>query len=515
MAPSRRGPTRLLAAALAGLLCVGAAARSSEESPADGVVPGSASCLVRPDPNFFEGNPDLLDEAASLLQVHAGKLRGGQDAASEAAPTEKPLAPAGPLEQAEAALAEWPEAPRLPQSAATKLLNLAEEAAGRVPQGAMRLMAGFAVLLVCVACMFRWRGRLTEGLSPVLLRRVLLLMLAVIVVGVAGISNLEGRSIMTSLYIVVQVLTTVGYGDFPPQHQATRVFLTVYVLGGLVVVSYLLNFFIERLLQAQSEGLSRHLREVQARIVRSNSGSAGAGSSAPEETAADEAALPDARRCAQGYSDAFQELLAAALLCMLFVTFGAAFFGTYEACACSYGLTQRAGCVDDTYELCVSTGGVVKTPVDAIYMAVITLTGVGFGDITPITHVGRTVGMVWMIVGVCATANFVGKMSRWFFEQGQQSSLLLQSFEIDENTFKEMDQDGSGTLSQAEYRSYLLVKSGLISREILDTIDAQYALLDAEGTNRVTLDSIRDLQARSMEATIDAPERALTAALVS
>jgi len=51
----------------------------------------------------------------------------------------------------------------------------------------------------------------------------------------------------------------------------------------------------------------------------------------------------------------------------------------------------------------------------ALYMGVITLTTVGFGDRTPKTQVGKAFASLWMIVGTVAFSIMMGKFSTWTF----------------------------------------------------------------------------------------------------
>ncbi len=65
----------------------------------------------------------------------------------------------------------------------------------------------------------------------------------------------------------------------------------------------------------------------------------------------------------------------------------------------------------------------VATWFDALYLAVTTMTGVGYGDIAPITQSGRIVAMLAMLFGTAIFAGFtalfasaileVGRSERW------------------------------------------------------------------------------------------------------
>ena len=69
---------------------------------------------------------------------------------------------------------------------------------------------------------------------------------------------------------------------------------------------------------------------------------------------------------------------------------------------------------------------------DALYLTVTTVTGVGFGDIVPITRAGRVIAMVAMLGGTALFAGYtalvasaimeVGRESRWSDREHRRSS---------------------------------------------------------------------------------------------
>merc|ERR1719183_602587 len=109
-------------------------------------------------------------------------------------------------------------------------------------------------------------------------------------------------------------------------------------------------------------------------------------------------------------------LIVATGLFLSSVLVGTLFYSWYESCTCSYGVSLVEGCVETTYEKCVATGGYVKDIPDSIYMSVITMTTVGFGDHTPRTKIGRVFGCFWMMVGCAFTANWLGALTKVIFE---------------------------------------------------------------------------------------------------
>ena len=64
------------------------------------------------------------------------------------------------------------------------------------------------------------------------IRYAIMALAAAIVFGTIGFHLVEGWTLADSLYVTVQTLTTVGYGDLPPRSGAGRVFAVVVMLIG-------------------------------------------------------------------------------------------------------------------------------------------------------------------------------------------------------------------------------------------------------------------------------------------
>ena len=68
------------------------------------------------------------------------------------------------------------------------------------------------------------------------------------------------------------------------------------------------------------------------------------------------------------------------------------------------------------------------------------------------------------------------------------------SVDIDEDVFAAIDTDGDGMLSRDEYRAYVLMKHGLISKDVLDSIDLEYEFLRKSspgGSEKLTWDAVK------------------------
>src|SRR5258705_512743 len=85
-------------------------------------------------------------------------------------------------------------------------------------------------------------------------RRIRLALAAVAIAigfGTAGFYLIEGWSILNSLYVATQTVTTVGYGDVTPTTRNGRIFSTVFMLAGVGVVLYALTTTVQAIVQSE------------------------------------------------------------------------------------------------------------------------------------------------------------------------------------------------------------------------------------------------------------------------
>jgi len=78
-----------------------------------------------------------------------------------------------------------------------------------------------------------------------------------LVIGTISFSLLEGWSLLDSLYVTAQTLTTVGFGDLTPKTRAGRVFTTLFMLTGVGVVLYALTATVQSIVQSELAAFGR------------------------------------------------------------------------------------------------------------------------------------------------------------------------------------------------------------------------------------------------------------------
>jgi voltage-gated potassium channel len=67
----------------------------------------------------------------------------------------------------------------------------------------------------------------------------------------------------------------------------------------------------------------------------------------------------------------------------------------------------------------------VRSPADALWWAVVTVTTVGYGDVAPVTGEGRVIGMVLMCVGVAVISIFTANVASFLVGEDKNEDLAI------------------------------------------------------------------------------------------
>src|SRR5690242_13541567 len=64
------------------------------------------------------------------------------------------------------------------------------------------------------------------------------MLLVLLLIGTLGYHFIEGWSWLDSMYTTVVTMSTVGFGDFHPTHDLGKLFVMLFIIVGLGVISY-------------------------------------------------------------------------------------------------------------------------------------------------------------------------------------------------------------------------------------------------------------------------------------
>mmetsp|Transcript_120286 Transcript_120286/g.347628 ORF Transcript_120286/g.347628 Transcript_120286/m.347628 type:complete len:273 (-) Transcript_120286:160-978(-) len=257
-----------------------------------------------------------------------------------------------------------------------------------------------------------------------------------------------------------------------------RVFMSFYILWLLVLVAYFLNYYMEKIAVEQSQQFAERIEQVgqTAVMVRLHNEMRRAGEYVE---AHDFVHLAIAERLSKR-----KAVIRAGMVFFAHIMFGTFFYHWLEECTCSYGQTEIGNCtLKDACEV-----GERKSLASSFYMSMVTLTTVGFGDTAPGTKWGRIIGIPWMLSGVMSTAKFVEAIQSSFLEPKVDEDLSDERVSVE--LLQKLGHDQSGHLSRGDFVSFILVKHGIVDREILDHVHKLYETMDADHDGQVTVEEV-------------------------
>jgi cbb3-type cytochrome oxidase subunit 3 len=176
-------------------------------------------------------------------------------------------------------------------------------------------------------------------------------------------------SLEEAVYLFAQILTTVGYGDVTPARPRGQVFIGLFVIMSVLLISNMITELLEFFQSTIEHRLNLNDDEKDEKHRMTDK---------------------------QRLKHAFEPVIYTSLVFLCFVFIGYAFF--------------------------VYWPGENKSPHQAVYMSLITLSTVGFGAFTPTTHAGMVFGAFWMLFGSTSLVSVI--TSRAAF------SLALKNYEI-------------------------------------------------------------------------------------
>ena len=110
------------------------------------------------------------------------------------------------------------------------------------------------------------------------IRIVLLAVLGAVALGTLAFHLLEGWSILDSLYVTVQTVTTVGFGDLTPRTAVGRAFATVFMMLGVGIVLYALTSTVQTIVHSElfaQYGHSRKMSKLRDHFIICGAGRVG------------------------------------------------------------------------------------------------------------------------------------------------------------------------------------------------------------------------------------------------
>lgn len=243
-------------------------------------------------------------------------------------------------------------------------------------------------------------------------------------------------TIIECMYFMSQVITTVGYGDITPAKTRGQVFVGLYVLGALFIISMVVSDVVNQVVESTAK-YKQKLTEAK-------------------ETPSDEGVKRTTSKGLSNTVGSLKQMLSTApqrpsaqnLLVSL------AIFGTIDAVwVCFFSLHPDEG----------------KNTFQAIYMSVITLSSVGFGFFTPVTEEGMIFAAFFFIFGCAALVNVVTQFTELMVKLNEWEKACPKAAKQEAVTNLEQHADNN-QLTDVDFMSFCLSQSKLVEQSQLDRI---------------------------------------------
>jgi potassium channel subfamily K, other eukaryote len=276
-------------------------------------------------------------------------------------------------------------------------------------------------------------------------------------------------TVVDALYFGVTTITTVGYGDLHPRTSAGRAFTCFFVFYGVFGVGMALGavaqFFVERAEEQRERAMAEIARNTKVKT------SALGRVVVPSVSPATLARLRKARKARAALSRHTRMLRQ----CLGLRKRQMELCFSYARAACPL--------------LVAALLGLLLAPIEgwslgeAAYVSCVTLTSVGFGDISPATQAGRLYSVFYIPCGISILFGVMGKIVeiRMLAQKNRVTSI---------KEILKMDKDGDGEVNLVEFQLFMLKNMGKITSTDLSLLQHQFSILDKSGDGLLSAEDI-------------------------
>lgn len=296
------------------------------------------------------------------------------------------------------------------------------------------------------------------------------------VIGILFYAIEEEWGVGDVIYFAVVVLTTVGYGDFTPTTDLSKIFTCFYAVFALVIAA----FAVSELLEYAAKHAAARAAAIEKKLKKKQN----AGGKALDDGIFAMKKSENSRRRKQF----LQQLGVFGFLIAVSTLF--------------YGLAKDWDEED---------GNVV---VNSFYLSVITLTTMGFGDFSATTSLEKVWAVLFMSVGIPVFGGALSSFTSYILgEQKDEVEVKLIRGGMDGeklDTMKEFsrkfhaglreatksyhEDDDEDTIDLVEFMSFVLVENGAVSTSQVQEIIGNFHEMDISNEGKISMQDVKEWQ---------------------
>ena len=149
--------------------------------------------------------------------------------------------------------------------------------------------------------------------------------------------------------------------------------------------------------------------------------------------------------------------------------------------------------------VCILTGSVfIKvdspelTAAQCFYFSVITVTTIGYGDISPQTVGGKVFGIFYVLFACATVAQVLGAIAGSYIEARQEEARMkVLRKQITMEDFQKFDIDGDGQIEKTEFVVRKLMLMGLINLDDVELCEKEFDVMDIDGSGEITMEDLQ------------------------
>lgn len=266
-------------------------------------------------------------------------------------------------------------------------------------------------------------------------------------------------TLVETIYLMAQVLTTVGHGDINPATPNAQVIVALYVFFTIVLIADMVSAVVHLAITRTNDytkKLTQFYLDRQAQVAK-------------RTQLVDKDLALDVELLRRGKPP---------LPWIKFFTMWAAFLFLVSIGVLFYHFFP----------------GENKSWLEGIYMSVITLTTVGFGSVLPSTEAGKVFSAFWMLFGVVSLLSVVSGCTELIlaFKAREQWTEEDHHLELDKLRKRAVKSADSGLLlvSKVEFLRFAILQTKMLGRDELDKIDRTFQAFQPDHDGYVSFEAI-------------------------
>mmetsp|Transcript_35504 Transcript_35504/g.68068 ORF Transcript_35504/g.68068 Transcript_35504/m.68068 type:complete len:727 (-) Transcript_35504:749-2929(-) len=255
--------------------------------------------------------------------------------------------------------------------------------------------------------------------------------------GIIFYSQVEGWSLLDSVYFCITTLSTVGYGDLLPSTNGSKIFTSFFAVLGVSIIGGALAHLVMTFFENENLAVTKFLKltsKFRKQFIQHRESS---------------------------IADRVWPIVAIIVLYYSQVLLNALFYMKYE---------------DFTF-------------VNAFYMVNITMMTVGFGDYFPETREGKMFAVFNILIAYSYLAKFAGHFVKVLMTKRYDAllaKLLDANTGVQYHDIRQWDVDGDETVNEIEFVRGVLIKMGKVSPQEFDLVRDRFKEIDIDNDGTLT-----------------------------